>query len=331
MKKTADLLTYPLPFKGKFGIKELFDSAVGRANIVGVIGHTDFDDNPDQRFKQFWEDTKNLHSDFEVIPYFWGNGKQRNVLTAFTVAELLISKDRDQERAEKLLGLTKEESLDDKGIKVTFLYGVNDPVEHEGKIFNLLRIGIDFNEKPHKPGENLEKVVNEASEQGALILAPPETYGALKKSTKDMILCLKIDGIYWDAQRIFGRRRKQEKIIENAEGEYPIVAVSNAHMAYFKEPTGDFMEEIGRSSIELEEFKWKTGKELVGKIKRNIRKGEYSSRKEYSPITSILNWGIRMKARKLMKKVFKTDKYDYRWPEGDPLVRFPKDSYLPED
>jgi hypothetical protein len=38
-----------------------------------------------------------------------------------------------------------------------------------------------------------------------------------------------------------------------------------------------------------------------------------------------------MKARKLMKKVFKTDKYDYRWPEGDPLVRFPKDSYLPED
>ncbi|MBI2672073.1 hypothetical protein HYX16_04015 [Candidatus Woesearchaeota archaeon] len=302
MEKTADLLTYPLPFKGIFGIQELVYSSED-IDIVGVIGYTDFDDNPDQRFKQFWEDRKNLPAGFEVIPYVWGSGSHKDILTAFKVIDTFSHVQRE----------------------ITFMYGVNSPVLHEGKLLTLLRIGIDFNEKPHKPGESLEKVIKEATEQGSLILVPPETIEALQslKSINNMILCLKLDGVYWDAQRIFGRRKKQEKIVENTEWAYPIVPVSNAHLPYFKEPLRDFMEEIGRSFIGFEEFEWKTGHELVKKIKERIRKGNYSSHKEYSSIKSILSWGLRMKARKFMKRTFKTKRYDFTWPEGSPLVHLP--------
>ncbi len=298
----VDLLTYPLPFKGRgrdYGLAELTrDGFNSGMDVVGVIGYTDADDNPDKRFRMFLEDRKNLTTDLHVKLHRWGVGLQRDVVSAFTVTD-----NRTQRN-------------------VTVLYGTNGPVNYRGKMLTILRIGLDFRTTPSKPGEDLEKIVEEANNAGAIVLIPAAT---LLELNEDGRRNERYSGVYWSAQARFGRKSTQERA--SAEARIiglPVVPVSDAHMPFLKKPAESSLSEMGRAYIEIEDISYikeRTGFDIVDRIRSSIRLEQFVPRMNHTSAGKVLGWGIRMKLRKALKRTFGVSSCDYTWPEGDSLVR----------
>lgn len=285
----ADLLTYPLPIeKGsrRFGLKELVDSALDSdMDIVGIIGYTDVDDNPDKRFKLFYEDRKSLPENYEFIAHPWNGDDERVV--AFSVMDL---KD---------------------GRKRTFVYGQNGPVVQKGEKVKLLRIGTRYFAKPDI---SLEDALDEAEKNGAISI--------VDAFSVEKIIGLsglnKFDAVYWDAQTL--NRKKQKEICMDDKNNLPIVPVSNAHMPYIFRPAKKKLEEIGRAYIDFRDFSWKDGSELIGNLKELIGNGDFVGHAEYSSLRKIFAWKWRIAARKFLKALG-IDSLDYTWKEGDPIVK----------
>ena len=285
----ADLLTYPLPVETgvkRFGLKELVDSALDSdINIIGVIGYTDVDDNPDKRFKSFYEDRKTLPENYEFVAHPWNEDDERVI--AFSV-------------------INKKD-----GRKITFVYGQNGPVKFKEKKGNLLRIGTRYFAKPDI---SLEEAIYEAEKNGAISIV--DSFSAERAIE---LTGLKFNAVYWDAQKI--NRKKQEEVMKEVECvRLPVVPVSNAHMPYFFEPTKNKLEEIGRAYIEFRDFPWKSGFELVRKLKDIIVDRDFDEHREYSSLRKIFEWKWRIAARKFLKSLG-VGSLDYTWKEGDPIVR----------
>ncbi len=302
----ADLLTYPLPIEEgsrRFGLKELVESALDSdIEIIGVIGYTDVDDNPDKRFKLFYEDRKNLPQNYEFVAHPWSEGDERVV--AFSVID---KKD---------------------GRKRTFVYGQNGLVKYKERKVKLLRVGTRYFAKPDI---SLEDALDEAEKNGAISIVDnfsipnlyhPEIFKAKKGNELTLpgdFILQRFDASYWDAQ-ILDREEQEGNTTIAADVDLPIIPVSNAHMPYLWRPAKKRLEEIGKAHIKFEDFSWKDGSELIGNLKEIIKWRDFKEHREYSSLRRIFAWKWRMAARKFLKTLC-VNSSDYTWKEGDPIVK----------
>lgn len=291
----ADLLTYPFPDRGGSALVNLVEQALDSGiGLVCITGYTDRDDNPDRRFRIFYEQARSSLFNSRFIPHIWS--PENNTVTAFSII---------QEKT---------------GKGVTFIYGQNGPSEYFGNTITVLRVGTPYFSRPNL---RLEETLDIASQNGSLILLSPDSVFSLKNYYR---LLRPVHGVYWDAQRSLPLDKKvHEEHVRHARScGLSIVPVSNAHMPYFGKPLDERLTEIGRAHIEFDDFKWTHVSDLVSHLRKVIRENKFRPNFEYSPKSKVLKWKLAMVARKFAKRTLHISGLDYTWPPGKPedtLVR----------
>lgn len=299
-----DLLTYPLPWpvvwrpdrsngKRKFGLINLVESSLESGiDMVGITSYTNYEDAkaPDIRFRWFWEDRVNLPQDYKVTPFPWS--QEDSTLVAFSVQH--------------------------KNKKVTFLYNQNGPTKFEGNDIRLLRVGPRYF---CPPGQNIEEAIEQAKENNAIVLIDPRD--VFKTNIHDLI---NSDGMYWYAGLCLPPNKDIQEISKKIilAAEKAVIPVSGTKMPFFGKPLKNKFEGIGIADIELKQNisdDCKTGEELIYELSNAIKKGTYIPHMQHA---SILQTLFREAALTARKKIFRSRKYDYSWPESSPEDIFVK-------